>query len=450
MLTLWLTTLALAGPPMEEAIVRVADKARPAVVHIQVVKGPSWTPALQELLRAHDLELPEAEEAIARATGSGFIVSEDGRVLTNQHVVDAAVEVRVVLADQRVFPATVVAADARTDVAVLQIAAPGPFPSIPLQQRPVRVGQIVVAVGSPFDFQSTVTTGIVSATGRRGLEEGEIQDFIQTDAAVNPGNSGGPLIDLQARVVGINTAIYSQGADQNSGVSFAIPAPMAERIVASLEADGSVPRPSIGLDVVDVAAVEGDSSRSGAEVSRVLPGGPGAAAGLRRGDVVIRVDGETVPSGDALRDLVLTRGVGSKATLTVMRAEVEVEVEVELADRRDVGVGLSTVPSEAVSWLGMEVADDGEALRGQLGVPEGDGPLVVRVTPGGVAATLGVMAGDRVTAIGGMPVLDLETFRRRAERRRAGAVVVALDRAGERVMAILPVPPKEDFETEPF
>ena len=439
----WLVCMAIAGVPLEDALVRVADKARPAVVHVEVVKGPSWTPALQELLRAHGLELPEAAEAVARATGSAVIVSRDGRLLTNQHVIDAAVEVRVVLPDQRVFPATVVGSDPRTDVAVLQIEGEGPFPFIQIERRPVKVGQVVVAVGSPFDFQSTVTTGIVSAKGRRGLERGEIQDFIQTDAAVNPGNSGGPLLDLNGRVIGINTAIYSQGADQNSGVSFAIPADMALSVVEALEATGDVPRPSLGVEVRDVEEVEGDASRRGAEVARVVPSSPASAAGLRRGDVIVSVDDEPIPSADDLRSLVLARSVGRKVVLGVVRAEVELTVEVELADRRDVGIGAVDVPEGAESWLGMDLVDDGSELRGSLGVAEGEGPLVARVTRGGVAASLGIMAGDRVTRIGGVPVLDLEAFRKRRDRLSPGAVVVTLTRSGDEMLAVLPIPASE-------
>jgi len=440
---------ALAGVPLEDALVKVAEDARPAVVHVEVVKGPSWTPALQELLRAHDLELPEAEAAVARATGSAFIMSADGRVLTNQHVVDAAVEVRVVLSDQRVFPATVIGSDPRTDVAVLQIDGEGPFPWIPVERRPVRVGQVVVAVGSPFDFQSTVTTGIVSATGRRGLQRGEIQDFIQTDAAVNPGNSGGPLLDLRGRVIGINTAIYSQGADQNSGVSFAIPADMALSVVEALEEDGQVPRPSLGLEVRDVDEVEGDASRRGAQVARVVPTSPASEAGLRRGDVIVSVDDEPIPSADDLRGLVLSRPVGRSVRLKVVRAEVEQELDVVLGDRRDVGIGVLDVPDGGMHWLGLDLIDDDEALRTQLGATEGDGPLVARVSPDGVGAGLGVMAGDRITRIAGVPVDDLDGLRNRLDRLDAGAVVVVLSRAGEEILAALPIPPPFEESLEP-
>lgn len=441
MLLVWLLTwLAMAGPPMEDALIRVADRARPAVVHVEVVKGPSYTPALQELLRAHALELPESVEPVARATGSAFIVSDDGRVLTNQHVIDAAVEVRVVLADQRVFPARVVGADPRTDVAVLQIEGEGPFPSLPLSTRPVRVGQTVVAVGSPFDFQSTVTSGIVSATGRRGLERGEIQDFIQTDAAVNPGNSGGPLLDLSGRVVGINTAIYSQGADQNSGISFAIPAAMVQRVVSAIEEDGVVPRPSLGVELTDVDDVEGDLSRRGAEVARVVPSSPASEAGLRRGDVIVEADGEPIASADALRNLILSRAADARVSLRVVRAEVEVEIPCLLADRRTVGFGLTEVPSEAHGWLGMEVVDDGADIRARLGVVEGDGPLVVRVQPGSVAAGMGVLAGDRLVRVARRSVSDVDELQDITRMLRPGAVIITLGRAGEDVLAVLPVP----------
>ena len=405
--------VAMAATPQEEALVRAARRARPAVAHVEVDKGASWAPGLRELLEEVGAEAPRGEEIVARATGSAVIVSADGRVLTNHHVVDGAPEVTLVLEDQRRFRAIVVGTDARTDVAVLRIDAPGPFPWLPLADSDtLAVGQPVLAVGSPFDFKSTVTLGIVSATGRRGLDEAEIQDYIQTDAAVNPGNSGGPLVDLQGRVVGINTAIYSQGAEQNSGISFAIPANMAARVAASLEAGEHVSRSRIGLIADDADAVDGDPSRRGAEVAWVVPAGPAARVGLRRGDVIVAVDGEPVASASALSDLVRARQVGSVLRVVVARDDVR--------DTRAV--------------------EDTAKVRAALGVGEGRGALVGRVEPGSEAARMGVLAGDRVMQVAGELVADLDALNAQLEGLKLAPVMVALRRAGEDVLTVLPPP----------
>lgn len=437
----WLALSAVAGPASDDAMVKAAARALPAVAYVEVKKGASWALGIQELFRANSLDAPPLGEPEGRATGSAVIVSADGAVVTNHHVVDAALGVTVVLADQRRFDATVVGTDPRSDLALLQIDGPGPFPWLPFSSRPVRVGETVMAVGSPFDFQSTITVGIVSATGRRGLEKGEIQDFIQTDAAVNPGNSGGPLVDTRGRIVGINTAIYSQGADQNSGVSFAIPAPMAQRVIQALRTGRTVPRARIGLGVRDAEEVDGDPSRRGAAVSWVLPAGPAAVSGLRRGDVIVAVDGEPVPSASALRYLIRSRAVGQQVSMSVVRGDRSLEVELTVADRSKVGVGVDDVPEEAVAWAGMWIADDADGTyRAALGVPDGRSPLVVRVDPDSPAARLGVLAGDRLAQVGPRPVRSLDELSQRMLEATLGAAVVHLERSGNSVIAVLPAP----------
>lgn len=426
--------------PQEEALVRAARRARPAVAHVEVDKGASWAPALRELLDDVGAEAPTGEEVVARATGSAVIVSASGRVLTNHHVVDGAPEVTLVLADQRRFRAVVVGTDAKTDVAVLRIDAPGPFPWLPLgDSDELAVGQPVLAVGSPFDFKSTVTLGIVSATGRRGLDEAEIQDYIQTDAAVNPGNSGGPLVDLQGRVVGINTAIYSQGAEQNSGISFAIPSNMAARVAAALEAGEHVSRARIGLVADDAEAVDGDPSRRGAEVGWVVPAGPAAQVGLRRGDVIVAVDGEAVASASALSDLVRAREVGSSLEVVVARDDARETLEVVVADARSIGAGPPDV-GEGASWAGLVAVADTAEIRVRLGVAEGRGALVGRVVPGSEAARMGVLAGDRIVQVAGRSIADADELAGKLELLVLAPVVVALRRAGDDIVTVLPPP----------
>jgi S1-C subfamily serine protease len=378
---------------------------------------------------------PVSEEPDRRATGSGVIVTPQGRVVTNHHVVDGAVEVKLVTRDQRRWSATVIGSDARTDLAILQIDAEGSFPWLPwADSASVRVGQPVLAVGSPFDFQSTVTMGIVSATGRRGLSGSEVQDYLQTDTAVNPGNSGGPLVNLNGQIVGINTAIYSQGPEQNSGVSFAIPASMARRLVAELEATGRVARSRLGVEAEDV---EVDGLR-GAQVVLVVPSSPASAAGLRRGDVVVEVDGEPCPSADSLAQIVRARPIGARTRLKVMRGSEALEVVAIIADAREVGVGPASVTG--YEWSGMVLVPEDRALRAALGVPEAPGALVARVEPGSAAAILGVRAGDRVVEVRGRAVSGVLAAQTLLMAADLGPLPIMLDRAGTRVITILPPP----------
>jgi S1-C subfamily serine protease len=428
-----------ASPSIEAALIEAAARARPAVAHVEVDQGVSWTPVLQEVLA--DFGIPPRSEPLPgeRASGSAVIITADGRALTNHHVVAGAVEVTLVLADQRRFPARVLGGDARTDLAVLQVEADGPLPFLPLgDSSALRVGQLVLAVGSPFDFTSTTTMGIVSHVGRRGLDPREIQDYIQTDAAVNPGNSGGPLVSLRGEVIGINTAIYSQSGDQNAGISFAIPSNMARRIVDDLLGDGRVRRARIGLEVEDALEVAGDPSRRGARATWVVPRSPAAEAGLRRGDVIVEARGEAIGSADALRDLVRARPVGAELPLRVARGASVVALRVRVVDEREVGRGLVPPPPDGLAWAGATVVEGDHPAVSELGVAEGAGPVVASVVVGSPAASMGVLAGDRVVALRGRSVADLASLRAYLEIVGDAPSVVGLGRAGATIMTVLP------------
>ena len=434
-----LATNAAASPSIEEALIATAARALPAVAHVEVAPGPVWTPALQEVLADFGIPHPVGEDGDERATGSAFVISPDGRALTNHHVVAGASEVTVVFVDQRRYPATVVGGDARTDVAVLQIQADRPLPFLRLGDASrLRVGQIVLAVGSPFDFSSTATIGIVSHLGRRGLDPREIQDYIQTDAAVNPGNSGGPLLALSGEVVGINTAIYAASGEQNAGISFAIPSNMARRVAEDLARDGRVRRSAIGLEVDDVDAVGGDPSRRGARVAWVTPLSPAAAAGLRRGDVIVGAGGEPIAGADALRDLVRSRPIADHLPLVVVRGGAELRVEVVVADARAIGRGLSDVPEGATAWAGARLLDAPPEIEATLGVAPGDGPLVVAVEAGSPAAAMGVLAGDRVVSLRGRAVRTVSELQAFLEAAAGSPSVVGLRRGSDVVTTILP------------
>lgn len=433
----------MAGPAGGDlqTVAEVAGRAVPAVVHIRVDRGFVLDSALRELYQLHGVaDIPRGRN-VHEVTGSGVIVTPEGRVLTNHHVVEGASEVVVVLADKSRLTAAVLGSDPRTDIAVLQIASDGPFPFLPLgDSGAVQVGDPVVAVGSPFDFQSTVTFGVVSAKGRRGLKSREIQDYIQTDAAVNPGNSGGPLVDLAGEVVGLNTAIFAPGVDQNSGVSFAIPANMLHRVADDIVAKGSVSRPWLGLLAVGVDSVDGDATYQGAEITQVMPESPASAAGLRRGDVITRIDGEPLTSVGELRSYVLSRGIGHSLTVEVSRDGLPVELPVTTAAHREVRVELPEVLEPFWGWAGMLLVEPTDAIIGKLGVAADAGVVVADVEPDSHAAKIGINPGDMLVRVGGLPVLGLEPLRERVTRYPLDYAVVAVARAGGTVHAVLPRP----------
>jgi S1-C subfamily serine protease len=414
-------TAVAAEPPLERALVSVADRATAAVVHLRVEQESEFTPPLRELLQDYDAALPERKRAPQDVSGSGVIVDPSGRILTNHHVVESADRVVVVLQDQRRIPGHVVGSDPRTDVAIVQLDAPGPYPWLPLgDSDAIRVGQPVLAVGSPFDFQSSVSLGVVSALGRRGMGPWNIQDFIQTDAAVNPGSSGGPLVDLDGRVIGLNTAIYAPGVEQSSGVSFAVPSNLVARVAEDLVGLGRVRRPWVGVLAVTVDAVDGDGTRSGAEVTSVVAGSPAERAGVRRGDVIVSVDGVPVLSASGLRSGLVSRAVGREVAVEVVRedqARTFAVTPVEVVVSRPAVDDLQVVWR---GWGGLVLAEPTSELLHRVGLPYARGLIVLEASPS--AARAGIVAGDVVTRVAATPTLDLASLDALADR--AGTFVV--------------------------
>lgn len=428
---------AAAGSRLSADLVGVAEDALPAVVHVRVERGPKVAPALEEVLSRYELPSLHTEAASIHASGSGVIVHPDGRVLTNHHVIQGARSIQLIFEDQRRLPADVVASDPRTDIAVLQIRDPGPYPWLPLgRSRALQVGEIVVAMGSPFDFQSTVTVGVVSATGRRNLSPQEIQDYIQTDAAVNPGNSGGPLLNLSGEIVGLNTAIYSPAIDQNSGISFAIPAAMLERISTDLMELGEVRRPWVGLYTRSVEEVDGDLSRVGAEVMRVVADSPAERAGLRRGDIIVRVEGDPVTSAEDLHGRVLAEEVGAPLMVDVARDGVIEARELTPIDSKLAGVGLDQLSMPTIEWAGLLLAEPTDDLRTHFGLADARGVIAVRVEPGSEAARLGFTAGDVLLQLAGERVGSLVDVEQ--SRVGQGHLAVSIRRGGHQIWSLLP------------
>ena len=335
-----------------------------------------------------------------RSLGSGFLISPDGYIVTNSHVVRGATDINVTLWDGRTFKAKIVGVDDATDIAVLKIDATD-LPYLKFgDSNELRVGDWVIAIGNPFGLGHTVTVGVVSAKGR-SLGITRYEDFIQTDAAINPGNSGGPLINIKGEVVGINTAILNpSGMSVNAGIGFAIPSSLAKDIVPTLIAKGKVERAWIGVYIQEVtpeiAKQLGLKEAKGALVSDVVPGSPADKAGIKRGDVIIEFDGKKVETWRQLPIMVSLSPVNKKAKLKIIRDGKELEFEVVLAKMPEEQEVARQQPPEQrrTPEQGVELKQFGLTIQDSP-----DGPKVVSVEPGSPAQMAGIMPGDIIVEV---------------------------------------------------
>jgi len=345
-----------------------------------------------------------------RAQGSGFIVSPDGIIMTNAHVVKDAKEVTVKLTDRREYRAKVLGADAKTDIAVLKIDAKN-LPTLALgNTKDLKVGEWVLAIGSPFGFESTVTAGVVSAKGR-SLPDDSYVPFIQTDVAVNPGNSGGPLLNTRGEVVGINSQIYSRSGGYQ-GVSFAIPIDVAVQVKDQIVATGKATHARLGVAVQEVNQAFADSFKldkpEGALVSNIEMGGPGDKAGLKAGDVIRKVDGQPIVSSGDLPAVIGQQAPGKKVTLEVWRQGERQELSAKLGDASDKPAQVAKNDSAAGQGkLGLALRPLQPQEKREAAIE--NGLLIEDVA--GPSALAGVQAGDVLLAINGTPAKTLEQVR---------------------------------------
>lgn len=372
-------------------------------------------PAIPGMPPSHGGEAPQPPQG-ATSLGSGFIISEDGYVITNHHVIRDAAEVIVKLQDRRELVAKIIGSDRRSDIALLKVEAAN-LPVVHLgSAESLKVGAWVLAIGSPFGFDHSATAGIVSAKGRSLPSENYIP-FIQTDVAINPGNSGGPLFSLQGEVVGVNSQIYSRTGGF-MGLSFAIPIDVAMDVVAQIKSQGKVTRGWLGVQIQDVtrelAESFGMQRPQGALVAKILPDSPALAAGLQPGDIIERFNNVEIANSSALPPMVGVTRIGEKATLGVLRQGKTLRIEVTIGalpeeDPLQKQGEADDPPGGLVTRLNVKAVNPTEAQRNQMGLPKAGGALISAVKPG-VGVEAGLRPGDLVLRVQDTEIKDAGHF----------------------------------------
>ncbi|WP_171121198.1 MULTISPECIES: Do family serine endopeptidase [unclassified Ruegeria] len=454
--TALLATTALPSKA-DEALADLVESVSPSVVTIIAEQDATAVPA-----RGQDFDLeghpfgeffkrfgtPEGfnapQRGPAQGLGSGFVLDEAGYIVTNHHVVDNASNVTVRLSDDRTFDAEVVGTDPLTDIAVLKIEAGESLQAVELGDSDViRVGEDVVAIGNPFGLSSTVTTGIVSAKGRN-ISQGPYAEFIQTDAAINKGNSGGPLFNMEGEVVGVNSAIYSPSGG-SVGLGFAVTSNIVEHITADLRDDGQVSRGWLGVSIQNVspeiAAAMGIDASKGALVSEVVDGSP-AQGILEQGDVILTFNNESVDSSSDLPLLVGTTKVGTDSTLTVLRDGKEQKLELTIGQHQSASADIDKSVDETISGtaLGVTVAPLTDTTRAEMGVGENvNGVVVTDLTPESPAAKAGLQRGDVIVKLGGQETVSPGALKAALDSEKTDPALVLINRGGNQIFVAVEI-----------
>ena len=439
--------------------VELAKRVKPGVVNIsttKVVKGGGrvfrqFSPPSRERDPFRDFfgedffdrffgETPQ-RDYVQRSLGSGFIIDRDGYIITNNHVIEGASEIRVRLSTEKEFEAEVVGRDQKTDLALIKIKS---FQELPVQELGdsdrVEIGEWVMAIGNPFGLSHTVTVGIVSAKGRV-IGSGPYDDFIQTDASINPGNSGGPLFNMNGEVVGINTAIVAAG----QGIGFAIPINAAKEIIPQLKKKGKVTRGGIGVYVQkltpDLAKSFGLEKNKGALVADVIPGSAAEAGGIHRGDVIVKFNGKDIDEMNELPRMVASTPVGKEVEVGILREGKPMTLKLKVGELKDEAAAPALEKTKLE--LGMSVQEVTPEIARQLRLSDSSGVVVNQVEPGSAADEAGVQRGDVIREVSGQNIRNVEDYRSALTKVKKGDVIRLLVRRGERNLYLTIRGPKE-------
>ncbi len=418
---------------LQNSLREIAENRIPAVVNIRSEIEVSRNTQSFDFYDFFRPFMDEDEEDVPKryqeAFGSGFIISDDGYVVTNNHVVMDAVNVTVVLADEREFEAEIIGKDEKTDTALLKIKSDEALPTVPLgDSTQIRVGDIAVAIGNPFGLSGSFTMGVISATGRDTFvdRDASFKDYIQTDAPINQGNSGGPLLNIYGEVIGMNTAIYSTTGGGSIGIGFAIPINIVKRIVQDLADDGKIERPMLGLTVrsldEDLAQLYGIGIKDGAIVNDVVEGSPADKAGIKPQDVIINIDGEDIASSTEVVKKVVSYEVGDIIKVTLLRLENQTDVKQRTVEvtlgLRDESVFQSLQMSDndqrpdtnggTKDWQGMELGNVSDYAQ-QLGIDNiKSGVVILDIEKDSVASEKGLTEGMIITSINGEEIKTIQ------------------------------------------
>ncbi len=435
---------------LELSFERVAETAGPSVVSITSVRVhkptgrasvPQFRSPLDEFFfgepfRDHFGQSPESGRR-EQGLGSGFIVDASGHILTNNHVVEGADELTVHFTDDRQVKAKVVGTDPKSDLAVIKVEGKDLKPLPFGDSDNLRVGQWVVAIGAPFGLEQSVTAGIVSAKGRSNVGIVDYEDMIQTDAAINPGNSGGPLLNLDAKVVGINTAIASRSGGYQ-GIGFAIPISMARAIMKQLIDNGKVVRGWLGVAIQKLTpelSKSFDYKGTGIVVADVSPGTPAAKAGIESGDIIVSLDGKEVREVSAFRNRIAQLAPGTKIELEVVRSGNSRKLTAQVGEQTE---ALASWGPQNID-IGLELADASPDVKRQFGIPEKvTGAVIIQVTPGSIATQAGLRPGMVITEIDRNVVRNASDAKKLlgSGAKKKGALLRVVDREGSRFIAL--------------
>jgi serine protease Do len=373
-----------------------------------------------------------------KGLGSGFIFSEDGYIITNNHVVERATDIKVILQNGDSYPAKIIGTDPKSDLAVLKIEPKTKLPAVRFGNSDrLEIGDWVLAIGNPFGLGHTVTSGIISAKGR-SLGLGSYDDFVQTDAAINPGNSGGPLFNFQGEVVGVNTAIIAGG----QGIGFAIPVNIAKNVVSQLRNGGKVVRGWIGISVQSVTPEIAESLKleddDGALVADVTDGGPADKAGVRRGDIIIELNGNKIDEMPDLPKLVASYAPGTKTNMKVRRDSKEKVLNIKLGELPEQGAQISNrvVDHEVEQNLGLVVQEITPQIQSKLGIEYSNGVVITDVRGNSMASKAGLLNGDVVLEINKKQIVNLDDYRKSVDSVKIGQNLLFLVRRGSNTVYV--------------